>query len=182
MNHVRRICDTWSMYFRIGLWHSEWTCEKWGCIWSSTYGVTRIGCISVGWHPLWCYDWSCGTCGYWENSGNTTDLHVSHDLVRILIVCWQWFEYDVLLITVKEVCNDFLKIIWCSLQFCLLLSVLAAMPEELGGLGGSVIYIDTEKKFRSGRYVFFPSKNEFRVQFYMMIVCVFVLNCNHRDN
>ncbi|KAG0614936.1 hypothetical protein M758_5G002000 [Ceratodon purpureus] len=36
-------------------------------------------------------------------------------------------------------------------QFCLMMSVLATMPEDLGGLDGSVIYFDTEKKFRSGR-------------------------------
>lgn len=39
----------------------------------------------------------------------------------------------------------------CALQLCLLLSVLTAVPENLGGLNGSVIYIDTENKFRSGR-------------------------------
>lgn len=36
-------------------------------------------------------------------------------------------------------------------QFCITLSVLAAMPVELGGLDGRVIYIDTEKKFRPER-------------------------------
>ncbi|OAE35671.1 hypothetical protein AXG93_1154s1250 [Marchantia polymorpha subsp. ruderalis] len=36
-------------------------------------------------------------------------------------------------------------------QMCLMLSVLTAMPRSLGGLDGSVIYIDTEHKFSPGR-------------------------------
>ncbi|XP_059068254.1 uncharacterized protein LOC131858821 [Cryptomeria japonica] len=34
-------------------------------------------------------------------------------------------------------------------QFCLMLSVLAALPENHGGLNGNVVYIDTEHKFNS---------------------------------
>lgn len=47
-----------------------------------------------------------------------------------------------------------------GLQFCITLSVLAAMPVELGGLDGRVIYIDTEKKFRPERYSPVPQKDE----------------------
>ncbi|GBG77070.1 hypothetical protein CBR_g23396 [Chara braunii] len=36
-------------------------------------------------------------------------------------------------------------------QFCFMLSVFAILPVEWGGLGGSVIYIDTENKFSSER-------------------------------
>ncbi|XP_059074321.1 DNA repair protein RAD51 homolog 2 isoform X2 [Cryptomeria japonica] len=38
-------------------------------------------------------------------------------------------------------------------QFCLMLSVLAALPESHGGLNGNVVYIDTEHKFNSGRMI-----------------------------
>nr|CAB3460042.1 unnamed protein product [Digitaria exilis] len=36
-------------------------------------------------------------------------------------------------------------------QFCLKLSLLAALPEYYGGLDGRVVYIDTESKFSSRR-------------------------------
>ncbi|XP_061785366.1 DNA repair protein RAD51 homolog 2 isoform X4 [Nerophis lumbriciformis] len=38
-------------------------------------------------------------------------------------------------------------------QFCLMLSVLATLPKELGGLDRSVIYIDTESAFSAERLV-----------------------------
>jgi len=38
-------------------------------------------------------------------------------------------------------------------QMCLMLSVIACMPKELGGGGGSTIYVDTESKFSSARLV-----------------------------
>lgn len=38
-------------------------------------------------------------------------------------------------------------------QLCIMLSVLAAMPESYGGLDGNVVYIDTEHKFNSGRMI-----------------------------
>ena len=36
-------------------------------------------------------------------------------------------------------------------QFCIMLSTLASLPPELGGLGGSVLYIDTESAFSAER-------------------------------
>eukprot|EP00850_Spirogloea_muscicola_P015621 SM000121S26018 [mRNA] locus=s121:282961:286951:+ [translate_table: standard] len=36
-------------------------------------------------------------------------------------------------------------------QFCLMLAIIATLPKALGGLSGSVFYIDTEKKFSSQR-------------------------------
>lgn len=36
-------------------------------------------------------------------------------------------------------------------QLCLMLCVITALPKEHGGLDGSVIYFDTERKFHSGR-------------------------------
>eukprot|EP00850_Spirogloea_muscicola_P003652 SM000015S01152 [mRNA] locus=s15:84674:87702:- [translate_table: standard] len=38
-------------------------------------------------------------------------------------------------------------------QFCLMLAIIATLPKALGGLSGSVFYIDTEKKFSSQRLV-----------------------------
>eukprot|EP00850_Spirogloea_muscicola_P021697 SM000258S09113 [mRNA] locus=s258:147916:150966:- [translate_table: standard] len=38
-------------------------------------------------------------------------------------------------------------------QFCLMLAIFATLPKALGGLSGSVFYIDTEKKFSSQRLV-----------------------------
>ncbi|KAJ7285486.1 hypothetical protein O6H91_Y330500 [Diphasiastrum complanatum] len=38
-------------------------------------------------------------------------------------------------------------------QFCLMLTVLAVMPDPFGGLNGSVIYFDTEQRFTSQRMV-----------------------------
>jgi hypothetical protein len=42
-----------------------------------------------------------------------------------------------------------------TLQFCLKLALLAALPEYYGGLDGRVVYIDTESKFSSRRYLKF---------------------------
>lgn len=36
-------------------------------------------------------------------------------------------------------------------QFCLMMTVTATLPEDLGGRGGKVIYIDTEGAFNAGR-------------------------------
>ncbi|XP_019625719.1 PREDICTED: DNA repair protein RAD51 homolog 2-like isoform X2 [Branchiostoma belcheri] len=38
-------------------------------------------------------------------------------------------------------------------QFCIMLSVLATLPCEMGGLGGAVVYIDTESAFSAERLV-----------------------------
>ncbi|XP_035685466.1 DNA repair protein RAD51 homolog 2-like isoform X1 [Branchiostoma floridae] len=38
-------------------------------------------------------------------------------------------------------------------QFCVMLSVLATLPCEMGGLGGAVVYIDTESAFSAERLV-----------------------------
>jgi len=38
-------------------------------------------------------------------------------------------------------------------QFCLKLALLAALPEYCGGLDGRVVYIDTESKFSSRRWL-----------------------------
>ncbi|XP_072031668.1 DNA repair protein RAD51 homolog 2-like [Amphiura filiformis] len=38
-------------------------------------------------------------------------------------------------------------------QFCIMLSVLATLPRELGGLNGGVVYIDTESAFSAERLV-----------------------------
>lgn len=143
------------LHLRIGLRHFEWTCEEGGCIWSSFHGITRFGCISMGWDTLWCIDRSCGTCWYWKDSGIST---FRTSLIVLLSNCMYLTFYRCL--HSWESAEE----TWYLLQFCLLLSVLAAMPEELGGLGGSVIYIDTEKKFRSGRYFLYLSGNGFRIK------------------
>jgi RecA/RadA recombinase len=36
-------------------------------------------------------------------------------------------------------------------QFCLTLSMLTTLPETMGGLGGGVCYIDTERSFNADR-------------------------------
>ena len=36
-------------------------------------------------------------------------------------------------------------------QFCIMLSVLAAVPQDAGGLDANVIYIDTEAAFSASR-------------------------------
>ncbi|RIA91762.1 P-loop containing nucleoside triphosphate hydrolase protein [Glomus cerebriforme] len=38
-------------------------------------------------------------------------------------------------------------------QFCLVLSILTTLPETMGGLGGGVCYIDTERSFNADRLI-----------------------------
>ena len=38
-------------------------------------------------------------------------------------------------------------------QFCMMLSVITTLPEKAGGLGGGVLYIDTESAFSAERLV-----------------------------
>ena len=38
-------------------------------------------------------------------------------------------------------------------QFCMMMSMIAVLPSDKGGLGGSVIFIDTESAFSAERYV-----------------------------
>ena len=40
-----------------------------------------------------------------------------------------------------------------SLQFCLKLALLAALPARFDGLNGRVVYVDTESKFSPQRYI-----------------------------
>lgn len=52
----------------------------------------------------------------------------------------------------KLISSDSLLLLVVESQFCLKLSLLAALPPSYGGLGGRVIYIDVESKFSSRRY------------------------------
>ena len=86
---------------------------------------------------------------YIVSSGqNLKHVKLMSNLCANLIVCYSNS-------VARAVCLLNLSFWFCTLQFCLKLALLAALPEYYGGLDGRVVYIDTESKFSSRRQLKF---------------------------